>query len=57
MSTDLIGSEPPQKSTADASREAALREILRVIVRSRDNELPVFEIILEKASRHCQIKH
>ncbi len=57
MSSDLIGSKPLQKSTADASREAALREILRVIVRSRDNELPVFEIILEKASRHCQIKH
>ena len=34
-------------------REAATREILEVISESRDNEQPVFETILENASRLC----
>jgi len=34
-------------------REAATREILEVISESRDNEQPVFEVILENASRLC----
>ncbi|MFL4469753.1 GAF domain-containing protein [Tateyamaria armeniaca] len=34
-------------------REAAAREVLGVISRSRDDEMPVFEAILENASRLC----
>jgi GAF domain-containing protein len=34
-------------------REAALREILEVISASRDDEQPVFEVILENAARLC----
>jgi hypothetical protein len=49
VSSDLIGSNLLKKSTADVSRGAALREILRVIVRSRDNELTVFDITLGNA--------
>ena len=34
-------------------REAALRDILHVINRSRDDEIPVFESILDRAARLC----
>jgi len=34
-------------------REAATREILQVISRSRDDEQPVFKVILENAARLC----
>ena len=34
-------------------REAATREILQVISRSRDDEMPVFDAILENACRLC----
>ncbi len=34
-------------------REAALREILRVISQNRDDEQPVFEAIIENAQRLC----
>jgi len=35
------------------AREAATREILQVISRSRDDEKPVFDVILENAARLC----
>jgi len=35
-------------------REAATREILQVISRSRDDETPVFDVILENAARLCE---
>jgi len=35
-------------------REAATREILQVISRSRDNEQPVFDVILDNALRLCE---
>jgi GAF domain-containing protein len=35
-------------------REAASREILQVISRSRDDEQPVFDVILENAARLCR---
>ena len=34
-------------------RERALREVLQVISRSRDDEIPVFNVILESAARLC----
>ncbi|WP_299722450.1 GAF domain-containing protein [uncultured Tateyamaria sp.] len=39
---------------ARLEREAAAREVLGVISRSRDDEMPVFEAILENASRLCK---
>ncbi len=50
--TDLL------KALANAeAREIALRDILDVIHRSRDNQQPVFQIILEKAARLCEAPH
>jgi class 3 adenylate cyclase len=45
--------EPGRLSDAAARREAALREILDVISRLRDDEQPVFDSILANASRLC----
>ena len=39
--------------TGETSREAALREILHIIRTSREDEQPVFEAILQNASRLC----
>ena len=39
---------------AKLEREAATSEILRVISQSRDNEQPVFDVILERASILCE---
>ena len=36
-------------------REAATREILQIISRSRDDEMPVFDVILENAARICRV--
>ncbi|MFQ5566165.1 MAG: GAF domain-containing protein, partial [Paracoccaceae bacterium] len=36
-------------------REAATREILKVLSRSRDDEKPVFDAILENAARLCSV--
>lgn len=35
-------------------REAATRQILAVIIQSRDDEAPVFDAILENAARLCR---
>lgn len=34
-------------------REAALREVLRIISRSREDETPVFELLLKHAAKLC----
>ena len=39
---------------ASKEREAATREILEIVSRSRDNEEPVFNAILESASKLCK---
>ncbi len=51
QNTDRHGS---QKQLARArERERAMRAILQVISRSRDDEKPVFDVILESAARLC----
>ena len=54
--------QPPEHVREDSNRaklahsearEAAAREVLRVISQSRDNEGPVFDVILENAARLC----
>ncbi len=42
-----------RQAGAERARETALREILRVISTSRHDERPVFDVILENASRLC----
>ena len=46
--------QPPSDMPGkDGLRETALREILRVMSRSRHDEQPVFDVILKNASRLC----
>jgi len=54
---DTVTGDPVGLANALAQardREAATREILRVISRSRDDETPVFDVILENARRLCE---
>ncbi len=44
-----VAHQPP----VAAAREAALREVLGVISQSRDDEQPVFDVILRSAARLC----
>ncbi len=44
----------PLAFAAWQAREVATREILQVMSRSRDNEAPVFDAILENASKLCK---
>ncbi len=44
----------PMSGGVAGRRETALREILRVMSHSRHDELPVFDVILENASRLCE---
>jgi hypothetical protein len=46
------GAQSPDPETA-RKREAALHEILKVINQSRDDERPVFDAILQNATRLC----
>lgn len=50
--TAPIDPEPASASIVSA-RETALSEVLRVISISRDDEAPVFEVILRNAARLC----
>lgn len=54
MKRDAKDAIPSSRSlSAGRARETALREILKVISTSRHDETPVFEVILENASRLC----
>ncbi|QIE56929.1 GAF domain-containing protein [Pikeienuella piscinae] len=51
----MLGEDAPAGRAKSAAqlREAALRNVLEVISRSRDDEKPVFDVILESAARLC----
>jgi class 3 adenylate cyclase len=52
--TKMIDDSGQPAFAAWLAREAATREILEVMSRSRDNEAPVFDAILENASKLCK---
>lgn len=54
LNKDLRNGDDSELQT-HLEREAATREILEVISRSRDNEKPVFDAILQSALRLCKV--
>ncbi len=47
------GEEDATRASLARAREKALRDVLQVISQSRDDEMPVFEAIIERAARLC----
>ncbi|MEM7188927.1 MAG: GAF domain-containing protein [Pseudomonadota bacterium] len=54
MASDRISPEAVRAQDTAPAREAALREILDIISKSRDDEQPVFDMIVARAAALCE---